>query len=160
MKDDSTKYQIDFYNINTAETTTEELVVIEGVHPENHNITWSCDFTFKGERIIIKQEYYLSMLMYRIREKIEPQGYRALVICSELDAHHSGMQADMSNGSIIYKLESQEKEGSLKSFPVFGKSSIEKVVTIGEQKKFQKEFLDRPKPIRKKPLPWYKRFFN
>ena len=159
MNSEITKYKIDFFNIESKAINQYELVIKEGRHSENKNVTWNCKFEFEGINIAIQDEYFLSGVMRKIREIIEPIGFRALVVCSEKNSSHSGMQADMTNGTMIYKLES-EKNGSLKSFHVFEKSTIELAVSIQEQDDFAKNFYSELRNKNTKTIPWYKKIYK
>lgn len=159
MDKNISKYDIDFCKIESEEIFQYELVVQEGRHPENKNVTWNCDFEFEGKKIIIQNEYFLSGVMRKIREVIEPMGFRALVVCSEKDSSHSGMQADMTNGTMIYKLKSDNNR-SKESYHVLEKSTIELAVSIKEQDDFIKNYYSEFHNKNSVSLPWYKKIFR
>jgi hypothetical protein len=74
------------------------------------------------------------------------------VKCADYDAAHSGMQADMSAGSKIYKLnlldELRKKVDKNKnpvieaSFHVFDESDVKSVTTLEKQKEFRIDYFE------------------
>ena len=68
MDKDISRFNIDFYNLETQEIIEHELIIQEGRHVETKNVTWNCDFGFEGKNLIVRNEYRLSGLMKKIRE--------------------------------------------------------------------------------------------
>ena len=145
------EYYIKLHDINSGEITEHLLTATSGLHEENGNVIWDVKFEFKNDSIHVENKYFLSEAMNKIREIVEPKGYRPLVICANFDASHSGMQADMSAGAQIYKLEKLEELRKNKSsinpiigasFHVFDESKIDDVVTLEEQEKYRKDYFN------------------
>ncbi len=133
-------YTLKVYDLNFNNTTDHVFTVEKSLHPENGNVIWNTKFTFNGELIESKNHYFLSQSINDIRKIIEPKGFRILIKCADLDAAHSGMLADMSAGTLIYKLNEAKKEGKPNSYSILEASDINSVVSIEEQVKFREEF--------------------
>jgi hypothetical protein len=146
-------YLIKVYETSTGQITVHQLKAEKGLHPENRNVIWDIEFDFFGDIFRIKGEYFLSAAMDKIRETIEPKGYRALVKCADYDAAHSGMQADMSAGTKIFKLSlvdglkkrSDSKKNPIieATFHVFDESDIASVTTLQKQRHFRADYFDK-----------------
>ena len=138
-------YRLKVFDLSSNKITEHELITEQGVHPVNKNIIWSVKFDFYGESIKSQNQYFLSEAVNEIRKIIEPKGYRMLIRCSDYDAAHSGMQADMSAGTKIYKLNEINDKGKFISFDIFEESDIKSVATLADQKKYTEKILKKIK---------------
>ena len=141
MKPETEYYKLKVFDLNSNKITESNLTVDRGLHPINGNVIWSVKFDFQGEQIESENLYFLSESINKIREIIEPRGFRLLVKCSDSDAKHSGMQADMSAGTLIYKMKETKTGGGYASYHVLAESDINSVVSLKEQKKNNEEYL-------------------
>lgn len=145
-------FLIKVYDTKEGQVSVHELTTEEGLHTDNANAIWNVEFDFFGQQFQVTGEHFLSGAMDKIRAMIEPKGYRVLVKCADYDAAHSGMQADMSGGSKIYKLnllDELRKQPDAKgnpaieaSFHVFDESDIASVTTLEKQKEFRAEYFN------------------
>lgn len=136
-----TNYTLKVFDLKSNKLTDHNLNVNRGLHATNGNIIWNVKFYFHSETIEIDNQYFLSDCINKIREVIEPKGFRILVKCSDYDAAHSGMQADMSAGTLIYKLKELDSKGQFASYDVLAESDINSVVSLKEQRKSKENIL-------------------
>src|ERR1043165_2056668 len=130
MEDYPANYKLKVFDLNSSNLTEHNLYVERSLHVANGNIIWKIKFDFNGGVIENENQYFLSESINRIREIIEPKGFRLLVKCSDHDAAHSGMQADMTAGTQIYKLKEKDKQGRFASYDVLEDSDINSVVSL------------------------------
>jgi len=149
MNNEIKSYILKLHNLATRDISQCKLITQRGSHPENSNVIWNVTFIFNDEAIKVEGEYFLSSAIDKIREVIEPQGYRILVKCADIDACHSGMQADMSSGTLIYKLTLLDNISSSATskqnkkevqFHVLADSEEDSVGTLQQQKEFRKTY--------------------
>jgi len=150
MNKEIKSYNLKVINLETRDISQCELVTERGLHLVNGNIIWKAILKLKNEEMIVEGEYFLSSAINKIREVIEPNGYRILVKCSDIDAAHSGMQADMSAGTKIYKLKLLDNTSSKQNrkdaqFHVLDDSEEDSVGSLQEQKEFKKSFYENKK---------------
>ena len=147
MNNELRSYTIKVLQLATQDISQGKLVAERELHPENGNIIWKVIFIFKIEELKVEGEYFLSGAIDKIREVIEPNGYRVLIKCADIDAAHSGMQADMSAGTLIYKLKLLEKTKLSSNrkeaqFHVLDESEEDSVGTLQEQKEFRRTYYE------------------
>jgi hypothetical protein len=162
-------YTLKVFDINSKKVSEHNLTVNRKLHVTNGNAIWNVKFDFQGEVIENENHYFLSESINKIREIIEPKGFRILIKGSDYDAAHSGMQADMSEGTQIYKLMETNADGKYVSYNILTESDINSVVTLEEQKKNKGELLMTRKSDKKSPnnstLPkswrtWWQKLFG
>ena len=152
MENEVKTHQIKLLNLASGEISLHPLMVTEGRHPQNHQVSWKLEFEFFGEKISISAQYYLSHALDEIRQQIEPLSYRMLIKWSEIDAVQSGMSADMSAGTKCYKYEilrqisdqtDDHKERRRRRreaiFWVLEEADLEEIASLEEQEKYRKE---------------------
>lgn len=112
-------------------------------------MVWGIELHFFDKHLKATGEYLLSDAINNIREVIEPMQYRMLIKGADYDATHSGMQADATAGTYVYKLEKLDQLRNDASaqppyeeavFHVLEASSPEDVVTLEEQQSFKKNY--------------------
>ncbi|MBK7569288.1 MAG: hypothetical protein KBF42_07180 [Chitinophagales bacterium] len=133
-------YTVKIFELNSNKITKHKLFVDRALHATNNNIIWSVKLDFFAQILEIKDQYLLSESINRIREIIEPAGFRILVKCSDHDAAQSGMLADMTSGTIIYKLKETDAKGKFARYHVLAESDINSVVSLGDQKTNKENF--------------------
>lgn len=134
------KYILKVFNSSSNIISKHELIAEKGLHKINRNIIWNIKFNFFGDVINSYDHYFLSDALNEIRKVIEPKGFRILVKCSDYDASHSGGQADITAGTLIYKLNETDNQGHFIDYHIFEESDTNSVVTLEEQNKYRKEY--------------------
>ena len=130
MKPDQKNYLLKVYDMSSGKTSEHNLIVERSLHSKNGNVIWNTKFDFNNEIIEGQNQYRLPETINDIRKIIEPKGFRILVKCSDLDAAQSGMLADMSSGTLIYKLNETSQDNRPKSYDILEESNIASVATL------------------------------
>ena len=160
-----TPHTLKLLHLPTHTVTAHTITVSEALHPVNGNRIWNTQFSFNEEVIESKGVYYLYEAINHIREIVEPKGYRVLARCADHDAVSTGIQADMSAGTMVYKLKEIDAEGRYVSYHVLTESDIQEVVTLEEQKKNTASYYqsmnnkNNSKPPKTKQA-WWKKLFG
>lgn len=165
MEAEQKNYTLKVFDLNSNNITEHNLKVESGLHKTNGNVIWNIQFDFQGEKIESENQHLLSQSINKIREIIEPKGFRILVKCSDYDAAHSGMQADMTAGTMIYKMNELNEKGSPVSYDILAESDIHSVVSLSEQNKNREDAIQEMKMAYNKTMlkekqKWWQKFFK
>jgi hypothetical protein len=147
MKEKIIEQTVRVYDTKTKEISFHKLVVVEG--RLNGHIAWSLYFAKSDkETLEIKDKHFLFEALNYIRENLEKENKLVVVRGADRDCASSGMQADMTAGSSISKLEMTDRLNRGEKinmqeymFGVLEDSRIECVTTIQEQEKYYTAWL-------------------
>jgi hypothetical protein len=134
------------YDSKTKEVNLHKLDVKEG--RLNSHVAWSLFFhKHNGEIFETRDKYLLSEALNDLREELEKENKLIIVRGADRDCAASGMQADMSAGASISKLEMSDRLNRGKNinwsdytFYVLEDSRIECVTTIAEQEEYHSKW--------------------
>jgi len=165
METEPKNYTLKVFDLNSNNITEHNLKVSRGLHKTNGNVIWNIQFDFQGNLIESTNLHFLSQSINKIREIVEPKGFRILVKCSDYDAAHSGMQADMTAGTQIYKMNKLNEKGNPVSYDVLTESDINSVVSLAEQMKNRENTIRELKTahnrtLQKEEKKWWQKFFK
>lgn len=140
MQPESTRHTVKLFNIRTSQVSAHNVFIERGLHPANRNIVWSLKFEYQGGYLIIEGEYFLLEAMNKIRQIIEPDGFRVLIRGADYDAIQPGMLGDMTAGRKVYKVEKLNDRGKYFVYDIFDESDIASVRSLEEQIEFRRQF--------------------
>ncbi|MBS1636881.1 MAG: hypothetical protein JST26_13270 [Bacteroidetes bacterium] len=137
MEPEQKTFKLKVFHPGPGKLSEHTLFVEKGLHSTTRNVIWNTKFGFNDKIIEGRNEYFLSNAINDIRKTIEPEGFRLLVRCSDLDAAQSGMLSDMSAGTLMYKLRKTPGDTETNSYNVLDESTVDEVATLEEQKNFR-----------------------
>ncbi|TAH21729.1 MAG: hypothetical protein EAZ08_03245 [Cytophagales bacterium] len=146
------------YDTKTKEISFHKVIVEEG--RLNGHIAWSLYFAKSNEETLeVRDRYFLSDALNYIRENLEGENKLIVVRGADRDCASSGMQADMTAGSSVSKLEMTDRLNRGEKinmqdymFGVLEDSRIECVTTIQKQEKYYANWLAGNLPKRNKGM--------